>query len=114
MDGTLPDAGGPDDDVFRALASRPRRELLLLLADGESPVGELAERFEISRPAVSKHLAVLRRAGLVSVRPDGRKNLYRLNHEPLREALSWLLALDRFWADHLDDVGERLDDEDGT
>lgn len=107
-DGGL-DVTTPDDDVFRALASEPRRELLLLLADGgEASVTDLTDHFNISRPAVSKHLSVLRRAGLVDARREGRRNVYRLERGPLRDVLRWLVAVDRFWEGHLDDIEERL------
>lgn len=104
-------ATDPDDEIFRALAARPRRELLLLLAEGEAPVSELASHFEITRPAVSKHLSVLNRTGLVDVRQEGRRNIYRVSHEPLEEVLEWLVALDQFWAQHLDGIGDRLDEK---
>lgn len=105
----LPEHG---DGVFQALAAQPRRDLLVLLAQGDAPVGELADHFDISRPAVSKHLSVLKQAGLVASRAEGRKNVYRLEHEPLQEVLAWLVELDRFWAEHLDDVEANLPDED--
>lgn len=99
------------EDVFQALAAKPRRDLLLLLAQGEASVSDLAANFDISRPAVSKHLSVLKRADLVESRMDGRKNIYRLNHEPLQDVLEWLTELDRFWAEHVTDIGERLEEE---
>jgi DNA-binding transcriptional ArsR family regulator len=107
MDTDLADSG--IDRVFRALSAEPRRRLLLLLAQEDASVSELAGEFEISRPAVSKHLSVLRRAGLVESESVGRRNVYRLNHEPLGEALGWFVELDAFWVEHLDDVDDRLD-----
>lgn len=100
----------PPDDVFRSLAAEPRRKLLLLLGEGESSVGELADQFDISRPAISKHLAVLREAGLVERREVGRKNLYRLNNQPLETLLAWITQLDRYWARELESIGNRLDE----
>jgi DNA-binding transcriptional ArsR family regulator len=99
------------DRVFRALAAEPRRRLLILLTRGERSVSDLASEFEISRPAVSKHLAVLSETGIVDSRKEGRKNLYRLNHEPLQTALSWFVELDQYWAAHLDDIDEQLGSE---
>lgn len=112
MDTELPAASGATDEVFQALAAEPRRHLIVLLSRGDASVGELATHFDISRPAVSKHLAVLKRAGLVDARQEGRKNVYHLRNDPLRDALDWLLAVEAFWADHLEDVGKRLDEFD--
>jgi DNA-binding transcriptional ArsR family regulator len=107
MDTDLADS--ETDRVFQALSAEPRRRLLRLLAQEDASVSELAGEFEISRPAVSKHLSVLRRAGLVESESVGRRNVYRLNREPLGEALDWFVELDAFWAEHLADVGDRLD-----
>lgn len=112
METDLPTSGPNADDVFHALAAQPRRDLLLLLAQGDAPVTELADEFDISRPAISKHLSVLKRAGLVESRQEGRRNVYRLDHEPLQEAVEWLLELDRFWASHVADIGDRLEEVD--
>lgn len=105
-DTSMPEADR--DRVFHALAAEPRRRLLLLLAQGESSVGTLASEFDISRPAISKHLAVLAEAELVDSRTDGRQNLYRLKQERLQTALTWFVELDQYWAAHLDDIGDSL------
>lgn len=110
METDVPAVSGANDAVFGALAAEPRRELVVLLARGDASVGELAAHFDISRPAVSKHLSVLKRAGLVDARSEGRKNVYRLQHDPLEDALEWLIAVEGFWADHLDDIGARVDE----
>lgn len=91
------------EKVLQALADPTRRRILDLLAQGELPAGELARQFpDISRPAVSQHLAVLREAGLVSERQSGRYRLYRLEPEPLREFWEgWLSKYQRFWDDRL-------------
>ncbi|WP_267643933.1 ArsR/SmtB family transcription factor [Haloarchaeobius amylolyticus] len=108
-DSTSPEA--IRDDVFHALAAEPRRRLLLLLATDEAAVGELAAEFDISRPAISEHLAVLKRAGLVSARKEGRRRIYSLEADSLAAALSWFVELDEFWAGHLEEVGSNLNGE---
>ncbi len=85
---------GQLDQTFSALADPTRRAILLSLRQAEAPVHELAAGFAMSRPAVSKHLAVLREAGLVWERKHGRENLYRLHRPALDEARSWLTE---FW-----------------
>ncbi|WP_421790758.1 metalloregulator ArsR/SmtB family transcription factor [Hyphobacterium sp.] len=86
------------NDVFLAVSHPVRRSILERLRAGELPAGRIAEPFEISRPAVSKHLAVLRRAGLVIERKHGRELLYQLNTEMMEEARDWL---NRFWDNRL-------------
>jgi DNA-binding transcriptional ArsR family regulator len=87
-----------EDAVFAAIADPTRRRMLGLLREGARDVEALASRFPISRPAVSKHLAVLHRAGLVTCRAAGRSNIYGLRREPLEAVQAWLHA---FWADRL-------------
>jgi DNA-binding transcriptional ArsR family regulator len=82
-----------------ALADPIRRRVLELVRDGEVPAGELAAQFPVSRPAVSRHLRVLREAGLVHERRDGRLRLYRADPAPLAELRGWL---ERYWSDRLD------------
>ncbi|TYP87980.1 ArsR family transcriptional regulator [Blastococcus xanthinilyticus] len=84
------------------LGDETRRELVALLAAGEVPAGELAARFPVSRPAISRHLRVLREAGLVRVRSDGRQRLYALDPRPLRELDEWLEPYRDLWAQRLD------------
>jgi len=79
-------AGG---DVFQAIADPTRRRILELLAESERPVKELAAPFRMSQPAISQHLRVLRDAGLVRERRDGRHRKYRLDAEPLRDVADW-------------------------
>lgn len=88
--------------VFAALADPTRRRLLELLATGERSAGELAEQFAISRPGVSRHLRVLREAGLVRERADGRHRLYSVDPTPLAEVDDWLDRWRGFWAQRLD------------
>ena len=89
-------------EALAALADPVRRELVALLARGEVAAGELADRFPVSRPAVSRHLRVLREAGLVTARADGRRRLYALDPRPLRELDDWLEPYRDLWAGRLD------------
>jgi len=88
--------------ALAALADPTRRELLALLAEGEIAAGDLAARFPVSRPAISRHLRVLREAGLVRSRTDGRRRLYTLDPRPLRELDDWLEPYRDLWASRLD------------
>jgi len=99
-----------DNDVFRAIADPTRRELLDRLAAGEESMTKLAESFSMSLPAVSQHLKVLRDAGLVEVRRDAQRRLYRLRAEPLRELDAWLEPYRALWSTALDDLERHLDD----
>ena len=82
-----------DQRVFDAIADPTRRAILTLLVEREAAVEEIAERFPMSRPAVSKHLRVLHEAGLVRRQASGRMNLYRAEAEPLGEVMQWLQGL---------------------
>ena len=84
--------------AFEVLAEPRRREILDLLRGGECPVGELVTRLTLSQPAVSKHLKVLRDAGLVEVRQDAQRRWYRLRPEPLAEIDAWLTPYRRLWS----------------
>jgi DNA-binding transcriptional ArsR family regulator len=95
--------------VFSVLAEPNRRRILDLLRVSECPVGELVERLEMSQPAVSKHLRVLREAGLVEVRVDAQRRLYRVQPESLRAVEEWLAPYRRMWAAGLDDLERHLD-----
>jgi DNA-binding transcriptional ArsR family regulator len=97
-------------DVFFAVADPTRRGLLDLLAGGERPVKGLAEPFGMSRPAVSQHLKVLRKAGLVSERRSGRERIYRLEPAPLEEVRDWVETYERFWRGRLGALGRHLDE----
>jgi DNA-binding transcriptional ArsR family regulator len=90
------------DLVFQALAHEVRRDILAHLASGESSVGELAEPFAMSLAAVSKHVSVLERAGLVDRRLVGRRHVCRLVPEPLATAFGWLGFYQEFWDKRLD------------
>jgi DNA-binding transcriptional ArsR family regulator len=85
------------DAAFSALADPTRRAVLDLLRSGMRPAGEIARSFTVSRPAISKHLAILRRAHLVEERREGRHRVYQLNPEPLKSVDSWLNQYRQFW-----------------
>jgi DNA-binding transcriptional ArsR family regulator len=87
----------PSRDVFRAVADPTRREMLDRLAVRELPVGDLAESFQMTLPAISQHLKVLREAGLVKDRRVGRQVVYTLVPGPLREISDWVDIYERFW-----------------
>ena len=89
-------------EALAALADPTRRELVALLAAGELAAGDLARRFPVSRPAISRHLRVLREAGLVSARADGKRRLYALDPRPLRELDEWLAPYRDLWTQRLD------------
>ena len=89
-------------EALAALADPTRRALVALLARGELAAGELAVRFPVSRPAISRHLRVLREAGLVRSRVEGRRRLYSLDPRPLRELDDWLEPYRDLWAQRLD------------
>lgn len=84
--------------AFQALADPTRRAVLDLLRRGSQPAGQIAEAFPISRPAISKHLRLLRRAHLVREHREGRNRIYQLNPEPLRAVDSWIEQYRHFWA----------------
>jgi DNA-binding transcriptional ArsR family regulator len=88
--------------VYEALADPTRRRILELLAAGERSAGDIAGEFAISRPGVSRHLRVLREAGLVQSRREGQRRLYSVDPEPLAEVEAWLLRYRAFWAQRFD------------
>jgi DNA-binding transcriptional ArsR family regulator len=103
--------GVSDDAVFEALADPTRRRILELVASGERTAGELAAEFATSRPAVSRHLRVLREAGLITWRGDAQRRLYRLDAEPLAVAEAWIERTRDNWAARLDAFARHLDDQ---
>jgi DNA-binding transcriptional ArsR family regulator len=98
--------------VFEVLVEPHRRRILDLLRGGERTVGDLTSELGLSQPGVSKHLRVLRQAGLVEVRADGQRRRYRLRTEPLREIDEWLAPYRAAWSDRLDVLETHLDDMD--
>src|SRR6266567_386958 len=95
-----------ESSVFHAIADPTRRAILDRLRDGAQAVNKIAGRFDVSRPAISKHLRVLYDARLVTEVRDGRNRIYRLNPEPLRELDRWLDEYRRFWPVNLLNFGK--------
>ncbi len=97
--------------TFEALADPTRRRILDLLRESERPVGELVQGLELSQPGVSRHLRVLRESGLVDVRHDAQRRLYRVRGESLAEVDAWLAPYRALWAGRLDALERHLDEE---
>lgn len=97
--------------ALQALSEPHRMAILAMLAEGERPAGDFVEALPIAQPTVSKHLSVLKAAGLVTVRKDATRRLYRLNPAPLKDLDQWLAGYRRFWSDRLDALEAHLDRE---
>ena len=95
-------------DAFVALADPTRRQIVESLAAGECSFGSLAEHFEMSRPAVSQHLKVLREAGIVAARVDAQRRIYRLQADGLGDIDEWLARVRGFWSSRLDRLEQAL------
>jgi DNA-binding transcriptional ArsR family regulator len=100
-------------DVFAVIGDPSRRRILDQLREGDRSVGQLVDALSMSQPAVSKHLRVLREAGLASVTPVAQQRIYRLTGEPLRSADAWLAPYRAMWSGHLDALGRHLDSRAG-
>ena len=96
--------------TLQVLADPSRKAILDLLRDGERPVGELVARLEQSQPGVSRHLRVLRDAGLVASRPEGQRRMYRLCPKPLEELDEWLSTYRSMWSTQLDRLEAHLEE----
>jgi DNA-binding transcriptional ArsR family regulator len=100
----------PKVHVYAAIADPTRRTILLLLAKGgEKNVSELQEPFSISQPAVSKHLRILRDAGLVRSRQEGRRMFYAIEARKLQQVYDWVAQFEKYWDESLDRLGDYLD-----
>ncbi|MCL4860631.1 MAG: helix-turn-helix domain-containing protein [Caldilineaceae bacterium] len=97
------------DILFAVLVEPNRRRILDLLIERQRSVNEIVEALGLSQPAVSKHLRILKEAGLVEVRPDAQRRLYALRPEPLSELDDWLAPYRRLWEQHLDALERHLD-----
>jgi len=98
--------------AFAALADPTRRRIVEMLAVRELPAGEIARRFDMTPPAVSQHLRLLRDAGLVSVRRDAQRRIYALEPAGLAELDAWLARFRRFWPHRLDALEQALEHPD--
>jgi len=97
-------------DAFNAIAEPRRRAIIGVLVDGRAhAVGEVVERLRIPQPAVSKHLGVLRKVGIVSVSRHGQRRLYRLNAKELKPVHDWVKTYERFWTHQLDRIREQAE-----
>jgi len=96
-------------DAFQALSDPTRRHIVEHLAAGEAAFGELAAKFQMSRPAVSQHLKVLRDAGIVAARADAQRRIYRLEPAALGELEQWLARVRAYWNPRLDELARRLE-----
>ena len=97
-----------DTTVFHAIADPTRRGLLLMLRDGEMGASDLAGPFATTQSAISQHLSILRKAGLVQYRREGRRRYYRVSPKPLREIADWVAFFDRFWDEKFEALTEYL------
>jgi len=98
-------------DAFNAVAEPRRRQILSYLAPGEHPVGDIVTALRLGQPSVSKHLRVLRNVGLVRVRRDGRRKLYRTNAAAIRPLHEWAGTFERFWRHQLFRIKERAEEK---
>jgi DNA-binding transcriptional ArsR family regulator len=101
----------PTEAVFRAIADPTRREILGLLRGGRRGVGEIARNFRTSRPAISRHLRLLRSAGLVVTRRQGTARICELNAKPLRAVDDWLRDYEAFWGESLRRLKSYVEEE---
>ncbi len=99
-------------DVFNAISDPTRREIIDLLAGQSLPVNEVAERFDMSRPAVSKHIIILNECGLVLIRKEGRKRYCRTDTRKLLEVIEWAQRYRKFWDERLETLETLLTEED--
>lgn len=97
------------EDAFHAVAEPGRRRILTLLAPGERPVNDVVRVLGWAQPQVSKHLGVLRRAGLVSVRREGRRRMYSVNADGLKPIHEWVGTFERFWSSQIDRIKKRAE-----
>ncbi len=100
-------------DTFTVLADPTRRQIIESLCMGERAFGEIAEQFEMSHPAVSQHLKVLRDADIVTVRAEAQRRIYSLSDDGLEEVDAWLQKVRRYWLGRLDKLEQALRDEEG-
>jgi DNA-binding transcriptional ArsR family regulator len=98
-------------DVFQAIADPTRREIIDLLANQSLNLNSIADNFDISRPAVSKHIKILTQCGLITIKQDGRDRYCKANFGKLNEVSNWVEQYRKFWTEKLDALGDFLDNE---
>lgn len=98
-------------DVFQAIADPTRRQIIDLLADRTLPVNDVAERFDISRPAISKHIKILNECGLVVIKKEGRKRYCHADTRKLQDVIEWANRYRKFWNNRLDALEKLLNEE---
>ncbi len=98
-------------ETWTALVDPTRRAVLDVLLEGEQPVGEIVDRLRLSQPQASKHLRVLREAGLVRVRKDAQRRVYSLDPGPIADVDAWLSPYRRLWNDSLDRLEQHLEEQ---
>lgn len=102
----------PAQSAFRALADPTRRDIVRLLASDDLTIGQLTDRFDMTRAAVKKHLTVLSDGGLITVEPRGRERINRLNPAGMAPVLDWFSYFDQFWTDRLADLKQAIEEND--
>jgi DNA-binding transcriptional ArsR family regulator len=98
-------------DVFQAISDPVRREIILLLTKENLTLNGVAENFDISRPAISKHIHILEECGLVTINQQGRERYCKVNPEPLNEVYDWLSYFDKFWDKKLNALKKLLEEK---
>ncbi len=98
-------------DIFQGIADPTRREIILLLSKDDLTINKIAENFNISRPAVSKHVKILEQCGLLQINQQGRERYCKVNPEPLKEVYRWLKHFDKFWDEKLDALKTFVEDK---
>ena len=101
-----------NQSIYNVIADPHRREILDLLAGGEKSAGEIAQQFDISRPAIAKHLKVLEQSNLIQIRNQGRERIHRLTPDPLREVHDWVDGYRSFWKGRLKGLKTLIESKD--
>lgn len=99
----------PDQSAFRALADPTRRDILRMLSDGDMTIAEVSEHFDVTRPAIKKHLIILAEGNLIRVTPRGRERVNTINPEGFAPVRDWLGYFDRFWDEKLGDLKDIIE-----
>ena len=98
-------------DIYFAIADLTRRQILMLILDQERSVSDLVNQFEISQPAISQHLRILRSSGIVKVRKHGRQRLYQVDFQRLKGIHDWISQFEDYWESKLDALEELIENE---